>query len=46
MPDEFSNAEGNGVTRDFHAYCRPLLGSGLPEPHRLRAPMVPKILHK
>jgi len=46
MPDEFINAEGNGVTQAFHAYCRPLLGSGLPESHRLRAPSVAKILHK
>jgi 6-phosphofructokinase 1 len=46
MPDEFINAEGNGVTQAFHAYCRPLLGSGLPEAHRLRAPSVAKILHK
>lgn len=46
MPDEFINAEGNGVTQAFHAYCRPLLGSGVPESHRLRAPSVPKILHK
>ncbi len=43
MPDNFINAEGNGVTQDFHAYCRPLLGSGLPESHRLRAPKVPKL---
>jgi 6-phosphofructokinase len=43
MPDEFINAEGNGVTEDFYNYCRPLVGSGLPEPHRLRAPRVPKI---
>ncbi len=46
MPDEFINAEGNGVTQAFHSYCRPLLGSGLPEPHRLRAPKVAKILNK
>jgi ATP-dependent phosphofructokinase / diphosphate-dependent phosphofructokinase len=45
MPDEFINAEGNGVTQAFHAYCRPLLGSGMPESHRIRAPRVPKILH-
>ena len=44
MPDNFINAEGNGVTQDFHNYCRPLLGSNLPEPHRLRAPAVKKIL--
>jgi len=43
MPEEFINAEGNGVTEAFHHYCRPLVGSGLPEPHRLRAPRVPKI---
>ena len=46
MPDEFINAEGNGVTQAFHSYCRPLLGSGMPEPHRIRAPRVAKILHK
>ena len=44
MPDSFINAEGNGVTAAFHSYCRPLLGSGVPESHRLRAPSVPKIL--
>jgi 6-phosphofructokinase 1 len=46
MPDHFINAAGNGVTDDFMNYCRPLLGSNLPEPHRLRAPKVTKILHK
>jgi 6-phosphofructokinase 1 len=46
MPDNFINAAGNGVTEDFMNYCRPLLGSDLPEPHRLRAPKVAKILHK
>ena len=45
MPDEFINADGNGVTGAFHRYCRPLLGSGVPETHRLRAPAVPKILN-
>ena len=45
MPDEFINEEGNGVTQDFLNYCRPLLGSNLPEPHRLRAPAVKKILN-
>ena len=43
MPDEFINAEGNGVTEQFSNYCRPLMGSGFPESHRLRAPHVPKI---
>lgn len=43
MPDDFINAEGNGVTDAFHAYCRPLVGSGFPEPHRLRAPQVARL---
>jgi 6-phosphofructokinase len=45
MPPEFLNAEGDGVTQAFHNYCRPLVGSGFPEPHRLRAPRVPKVLN-
>jgi 6-phosphofructokinase 1 len=43
MPDAYINEEGNGVTEEFRNYCRPLVGSGFPEPHRLRAPHVPKI---
>lgn len=43
MPDEFINEAGNGVTQEFHTYCRPLVGTDFPEPHRLRAPRVPKI---
>jgi 6-phosphofructokinase 1 len=43
MPDEFINEEGNNVTDAFRNYCRPLMGSGFPESHRLRAPHVPKI---
>jgi 6-phosphofructokinase len=43
MPDEFINAEGNGVTTAFDNYCRPLIGSSVPEPHRLRAPRVPAL---
>ncbi len=46
MPDNFINADANGITEDFLNYCRPLLGSDFPQSHRLRAPMVPKILHK
>jgi 6-phosphofructokinase 1 len=46
MPDEFINAESNSVTECFINYCRPLLGSTLPESHRLRAPMVPRIFSK
>lgn len=43
MPNEFLNADANGVTDAFHAYCRPLVGTGFPEPHRLRAPRVSKV---
>jgi 6-phosphofructokinase len=43
MPDEFINAEGDGVTAAFDNYCRPLIGSSIPEPHRLRAPRVPAL---
>jgi ATP-dependent phosphofructokinase / diphosphate-dependent phosphofructokinase len=46
MPDEFINAEGNHVTDAFYAYCRPLIGSGLPTPARIRAPKVDKVLGK
>lgn len=31
MPDMFINAEGNGVTPEFCAWCRPLLGGALPQ---------------
>jgi 6-phosphofructokinase 1 len=44
MPDEFISKEGNDVTEAFYAYARPLLGSGMPQPHRLRAPQVTKLL--
>jgi len=43
MPDDFINEDANGVTDKFAGYCRPLMGSGFPESHRLRAPHVPKI---
>jgi 6-phosphofructokinase 1 len=46
MPEQFMNAEGNNVTAAFRQYCRPLVGSGFPEPHHLRAPRVAKILTK
>jgi 6-phosphofructokinase 1 len=46
MEDAFINASGTGVTAAFHDYLRPLLGSGLPDAHRLRAPTVPKILKR
>ncbi len=44
MPDEFISKEANDVTEAFYAYARPLLGSGMPQPHRLRAPQVTKLL--
>jgi len=44
MPAEFINAEGNDISDAFYAYARPLLGSGMPRPRRIRAPMVPKLL--
>jgi 6-phosphofructokinase len=45
MPDEFINAEGNGVTEAFKNYCRPLIGT-LPGAERIHAPKVEKILKK
>lgn len=44
MPDNFINATGNGVTDEFKYYLRPLIGSGYPVAHRLRAPKVGKLL--
>ena len=44
MEDEFIAANGTDVTEAFHRYLRPLLGSGLPDPFRLRAHPVGKIL--
>ncbi len=44
MPDNFINKAGNNVTSDFLHYARPLVGSGLPQPSRLRAPMAAKLL--
>lgn len=41
MPDDYINAEGNGVTTEFLNYARPLLG-GMPEYERLQCPKVPK----
>ncbi len=36
LPDAFINAEGNGVTEAFKAWCRPLLGGPLPKLTDLR----------
>lgn len=45
MPDDFVNEAGNGVTRAFLDYARPLAGR-LPEFERLRAPAVEKRLNR
>jgi len=45
MPDSFIDGDA-GVTDSFHAYLRPLLGSDLPRPNRLRLNPVDKILKK
>ncbi len=46
MEDAFIAASGNDVTAAFHGYLRPLLGSSMPDPARLRAAPVAKILSK
>jgi 6-phosphofructokinase len=46
MEDEFISENGTDVTDAFRAYLRPLLGSGMPDAHRLRAAPVAKILKK
>lgn len=42
LPDEYINAEGNGVTPAFLDYARPLIGGPLPPYARLSKIMVPK----
>ena len=44
MPDEFIAASGSDVTEAFRAYLKPLLGTGMPQPHRLAGALVAKIL--
>ncbi len=44
MPDNFISPEGNNITQDFLFYCRPLVGSGFKQAHRLRVPKADKIL--
>ena len=46
MPKEFINDKGNGVTEAFKTYLSPLLGRGLPDIGRLKAPKVKKLLAK
>jgi 6-phosphofructokinase len=45
MPGAFISANGTDVTDEFRLYLRPLLGSGMPEVHRLRSNPVQKILN-
>ena len=46
MEDEFISESGTDVTDAFRMYLRPLLGSGMPDAHRLRPAPVDKILNK
>lgn len=46
MADEYINEAGNGVTKAFLDYVRPLVGSNFPNVARIRAPKVEKILSK
>jgi 6-phosphofructokinase len=46
MEDAFISASGTDVTDAFRAYLRPLLGTAMPDAHRLRAAPVAKILNK
>lgn len=42
MPDNFINAKGNGITKDFLDYAMPLIGSSFKKGHLLKAPKVEK----
>jgi len=44
MPDEFIAGSGTHVTDAFHRYLEPLLGKDMPQVHRLRGAVVPKLL--
>jgi 6-phosphofructokinase 1 len=44
MEDHFIDAAGTGVTEAFMRYLRPLVGSDMPQAHRLRAPKIEKVL--
>jgi len=44
LEDKYITYNGCGITDEFKFYLRPLLGSGFPNAHRLRAPNVDKIL--
>jgi 6-phosphofructokinase len=44
MEDEFITPSGTDVTDAFRLYLRPLLGSGMPDAHRLRPNPVARVL--
>ena len=46
MEDELISSSGTDVTDAFRLYLQPLLGSDMPDAHRLRAPSVPKVLNR
>ncbi|RQP26592.1 6-phosphofructokinase [Piscinibacter terrae] len=46
MEDELIAPSGTDVTDAFRSYLQPLLGSDMPQAHRLRAPAVPKVLNR
>ena len=46
MPDAFIAPSGSDVTAAFQAYLRPLLGSDLPQPARLRGGTIAKVVKR
>ena len=46
MEDELIAPSGTDVTDAFRLYLQPLLGGGMPDAHRLRAPSVKKVLNR
>jgi 6-phosphofructokinase len=46
MADAFIAHSGSDVTPAFQEYLQPLLGSGLPQPARLRGAAIPKVLKR
>jgi ATP-dependent phosphofructokinase / diphosphate-dependent phosphofructokinase len=46
MEDDLIAKSGTDVTDAFTHYLQPLLGGGMPEAHRLRAPSVKKVLNR
>ena len=45
MEDELIAPSGTDVTDAFRNYLQPLLGSDMPQAHRLRAPSIKKVLN-